>query len=231
MTDAVDPNVGNTAGSPLATRNVRRGLNNIVAIFFSLVARAYGQRTLQRIVYRPPQDEVVQVLVKHGARRIADIGCGTGILTCRLAEELRPDALYGIDASPGMLRQAMRHSALVHWRREAAEELSLPDESIDAVVTTTAFHFFNQPAALAEFRRVLRPGGVLAISALNLRSRWSRPVQRLTGVRYSPAAVPSPEQMADLIRAAGFTLSEQHSIHRPWYSRLVPDVLTVAVRS
>ncbi|WP_405484995.1 class I SAM-dependent methyltransferase [Nocardia sp. NBC_00511] len=210
--------------------DARRGFNRSIAAFFSVAARAYDQRTLQRVVYLPPQDEMVSLLERYGSRRIIDIGCGTGILTARMAKELDTEVVYGIDMSPGMLAKARQRSSLVQWRNEPAERLGLPDESVDAVITTTAFHFFNQAAALAEFQRVLRPGGLLAIDALNLRARWAAPVQRLTGARLSPAATPSPRQMVELITAAGFELAEQRPVRRPWYSRPVPDVLTVAIR-
>ncbi|TLF94962.1 class I SAM-dependent methyltransferase [Nocardia cyriacigeorgica] len=223
------PSEARTAQHGVA-RDARRGFNRTVAAFFSVAARAYDQRTLQRTVYQPPQDEMIELLRRSGSRRIVDIGCGTGILTTRIAEELDTEAVYGIDMSPGMLARARQRSLLVHWRNEPAEQLSLPDESVDAVITTTAFHFFNQHLALAEFHRVLKPGGLLAIDALNLRARWAAPMQWLTGTRLSPAATPSPQQMVDLITFAGFELSEQRSVRRPWYSRMVPDVLTVAIR-
>lgn len=159
----------------------RRGFNRAVASFFDLAARAYDLRGLQEVGYRPPQDEIIRLLRAGGARSVVDIGCGTGILAARIADELKPDLVYGIDMSPGMLAKAGRRNATVQWRNEPAEQLGLADESVDAVVTTTAFHFFNQPAALAEFHRVLKPGGLLAISALNLSSRLAAPAQRLGG--------------------------------------------------
>lgn len=68
----------------------RREFNRSVASFFSGAARAYDLRTLQRVVYQPPQDEMIDLLRKRGSRRILDIGCGTGILTTRIAKELHP---------------------------------------------------------------------------------------------------------------------------------------------
>ncbi|MFI1915978.1 class I SAM-dependent methyltransferase [Nocardia sp. NPDC020380] len=213
-----------------AALDARRGLNRTIAAFFSVAARAYDQRTLQRVVYQPPQDEMIHLLRDYGSRRIVDIGCGTGILTARIAAELTPEVVYGIDMSPGMLARARERSTGVQWRNAPAEQLGLPDGSVDAVVTTTAFHFFNQSAALAEFHRVLKPGGLLAIDALNLRARWAAPVQRLTGTRLSPAASPSPQQMIELITVAGFAPVEQRPVRRPWYSWPVPDILTVGIR-
>lgn len=63
--------------------------------------------------------------------------------------------------SPGMLARVRARSSAVQWRNAPAERLGLPDAAVDAVVTTTAFHFFNQPAALAEFHRVLEHHGLL----------------------------------------------------------------------
>lgn len=214
----------------MTTATERRGLNRAVTGFFSLASRAYDQRTLQRVMYRPPHDEIIALLRERRSRDILDIGCGTGILTARIADELQPAAVHGIDMSPGMLAKARRRNSTVEWRNEPAEQLGLPDHAVDAVVTTTAFHFFNQPVALAEFHRVLKPGGLLAISALNVQSLFAAPVQLLDGTRLSPAATPSPKQMRALVEAAGFTIVAQRPIRRPWYSRTVPDVLTVADR-
>ena len=51
----------------------------------------------------------------------------------------------------------------------AGRAASFDDGALDAVVTTSAFHFFDQPAALREFHRVLAPGGLVAVSALSTR--------------------------------------------------------------
>lgn len=68
-----------------------------------------------------------------------------------------------------MLNQARAKSDRVQWLRGPAEQLPFDDGALDAVVTTSAFHFFDQPAALREFHRVLAPGGLVAVSALSTR--------------------------------------------------------------
>ena len=126
-----------------------RQFNAAVTRFWSVAAPLYDLPFLQRWVYRPAQDEVLSELRAHGAQRIADIACGTGILASRIAAELHPDQVFGVDMSDGMLEQAKARSARVSWLKGPAEWLPFDDESLDAVVTTSAFHFFDQPAAMA----------------------------------------------------------------------------------
>ena len=68
-----------------------RQFNDAVTRFWSVAAPIYDLPYLQRWVYQPAQDEVVAELRARGARRIADIACGTGILAARIRDELRPD--------------------------------------------------------------------------------------------------------------------------------------------
>ncbi len=138
----------------------RRNFNDAVTKFWSFAAPAYDLGFLQQWVYRPAQDEVIAMLREHKSRRIADIACGTGILADRIQRELAPAQVYGVDMSEGMLAEAKERSAAVQWLRGPAEQLPFDDASLDAVVTTSAFHFFDQPAALRDFHRVLVPGGM-----------------------------------------------------------------------
>ncbi|SUA79607.1 Ribosomal RNA large subunit methyltransferase A [Nocardia otitidiscaviarum] len=208
-----------------------RALNHVVTDFFGQVARAYDSATLQRLVYRPPQDQVVAELRAAGCRRIADIGCGTGILTDRIERELHPEVVYGVDASAGMLARAGRRSTAVRWVRGPAERLPLADGELDAVVTTSAFHFFDHPAALREFHRVLAPGGLVAIATVHPSAPASRPLQRLTRSPKFPAHAPSPQETRELLERAGFEVTDQRKVHRPPLPDfLIPDVITVARR-
>jgi ubiquinone/menaquinone biosynthesis C-methylase UbiE len=207
----------------------RRGLNNAVTRMWSFLAPAYDLRSLQRFVYRPPHDEVIAQLRSHGSRKIADIACGTGILSDRIERELHPDEIYGIDMSDGMLSQARARSDRVHWLRGPAEQLPFDDGALDAVVTTSAFHFFNQPAALREFHRVLASGGLVAVSALSTRQgRLQAPAAN----RWKPQHNTSPAEMRELFEGAGLVISDQHRIPRPaWATRIVSDLITVGVKS
>src|SRR3974390_1297828 len=137
---------------PLRTEQMtaaqRRGLNDAVTRMWSFLAPAYDLPFLQQWVYRPPHDEVIAQLRAHGSRRIADIACGTGILSDRIERELHPDEIYGVDMSDGMLPQAPPRANRLTGLRRPAERLPFEDGALDAVVTPSAFHFFDQPAAL-----------------------------------------------------------------------------------
>lgn len=206
----------------------RRGFNDAITRFWSAAAPLYDQQVLQRLIYRPAQDEVIAQLRSHGSRMVADIACGTGILADRIQHELQPDAVYGVDMSEGMLAQAQARSPHVQWLRGPAEQLPFEDGALDAVVTTSAFHFFDQPAALREFHRVLRVGGLAAVSTIS--PSWPAALDRLTANRWNPAHNPSPAEMRRLFENAGLTIIDQHRVERPTVTRFVSDLITVGTK-
>jgi len=92
--------------------------------------------------------------------RVADIGAGTGKLTATL---LRLGAdVTALEPDPQMLAELRRAMPVVRSVPGRAEELPLPDASVDAVLAGQAMHWFDMNRALPEIARVLRPGGVLA---------------------------------------------------------------------
>ncbi|MFN8032730.1 MAG: methyltransferase domain-containing protein [Mycobacterium sp.] len=205
-----------------------RSHNDVVTRIWSLAAPLYDLPLLQQWVYRPAQDEVLARLRAHGARQIADIACGTGILASRIVAELHPEQVYGVDMSDGMLRQARARSADVRWGKGPAEQLPFDDAALDAVVTTSAFHFFDQPAALREFHRVLRPGGLVAVATI---SPPQPPLLRRRSANLSnPSHNPSPREMRALFADAGFTLTDQHRVSRPLWTKGVWDLITIGTR-
>lgn len=210
------------------TEAQRRGLNNAVTRMWTFLAPAYDLPFLQRWTDRPPHDEVIAQLRAHGSRKIADIACGTGILSDRIERELQPDEINGVDMSDGMLAQARSRSDRVKWLRAPAEQLPFGDGALDAVVTTSAFHFFDQPAALRDFHRVLRPGGLVAVSALSTRQPL---LQASADNRWKPQHNASPAEMRSLFEDAGFVITDQHRIPRPPWTRIVSDLITVGAKT
>jgi ubiquinone/menaquinone biosynthesis C-methylase UbiE len=207
----------------------RRTFNDAVTQFWSIAAPLYDVPFLQQSVYRPAQNEVIAALRRSGARKVADIACGTGILADRIAQELHPDEVYGVDMSDGMLAQARARSSEVMWRKGPAENLPFEADALDAVVSTSAFHFFDQPAALREFHRVLAPGGLAAVATLS--PRQPLPLRRLSANRLNPAHNPSPAEMRALFEGAGFGVTDQHRVRRPAWTRLLSDLVTVGVKA
>jgi ubiquinone/menaquinone biosynthesis C-methylase UbiE len=206
----------------------RRGFNDAVTRFWGLTAPAYNLPFLQQWVYRPAHDEVIAQLRAHSAERIADIACGTGILADRIESELRPAQVYGVDMSEGMLKAAQARSTGVRWLRGPAEQLPFEDATLDAVVTTSAFHFFDQPAALREFHRVLSSGGLVAVSTLSARQPR---LQGSSTSRWKLAHHPSAGEMRQLFEDAGFIVDEQHRVRRPLLTRAISDRITVGIKS
>jgi SAM-dependent methyltransferase len=205
----------------------RRSFNDAVTRFWGWAAPAYNLPVLQQWVYRPAHDEGIAQLRAHSSARVADIACGTGILADRIERELHPAEVYGVDMSEGMLNQARARSTGVQWLRGPAEQLPFDDGALDAVVTTSAFHFFDQPSALRDFHRVLAPGGLAAVSTLSAR----RPLlQGPSTSRWKVAHHPSPAEMRRLFEGAGFTVAEQHRVRRPLLTRAISDLITVGIK-
>ena len=200
-----------------------------VARLFDRVSRVYDVEALQRLVYRPAQEMALAELRECGARRVLDVGCGTGLFASRLFDELGADVVCGIDLSSGMLEQAKARSSDVEWVLGNSGRLPFGDRSFDAVVCTEAFHFFDQPAALAEFHRVLADGGLALVALINPRTELgSRLVGAQPGV-LSTASWPTKRRMRGMVEDAGFDVRAQHRVNRI-FGHVLPTVLTIGVR-
>jgi ubiquinone/menaquinone biosynthesis C-methylase UbiE len=199
-----------------------------VARLFDQVSKVYDTQLLQRLVYRPAQDLALDRLREHGAKRILDVGCGTGIFTTRMHDVLGAEVV-GCDLSEQMLAQARGRSTGVDWTRGDVTQLPVGGASVDAVVCTEAFHWFDQPAALAEFRRVVRPDGVLLIAMINPRtpigSRLLGEQARVLGA----GTWPTKARMCSMIEEVGFRVVKQHRVRR-LASVALPTVLTESIR-
>ncbi|TAL96281.1 MAG: class I SAM-dependent methyltransferase [Paraburkholderia sp.] len=156
---------------------------------------------------------------------VVDAGCGQGISFRLLAEAFRPARIVGIDfhePSLALARNAARtcppHVAIDVMHGNCAS-LPLPDASADIVFCHQTFHHLvEQEHALAEFRRVLKPGGVLlfAESTDAYIKSW---VIRLL-FRHPMHVQKSADGYLDMIRDAGFTFSDRNvSLPYLWWSR------------
>jgi demethylmenaquinone methyltransferase / 2-methoxy-6-polyprenyl-1,4-benzoquinol methylase len=163
----------------------------------------------------------VAAVVQPGDR-VLDSCCGTGDLA---VAALRAGAtVTGLDFSGRMLERARRKSSEIVWVQGDAQQLPFENASFDAA--TVGFGVRNLDdleRGLAELRRVLRPGGRVAILEITKPSGLLAPFYRLwfdgfvpllgkvlpggSAYTYLPASVrrfPGPDELAGLLRGAGF---------------------------
>jgi ubiquinone/menaquinone biosynthesis C-methylase UbiE len=137
-------------------------------------APGYAQDAMSMMAGRgaPERAEFAMSLL-HPEARVLDVGCGPGSITLGLVPSAR---VLGVDCEPGQVALARAtakrvNSSTVDFLAASVYQLPLPDECMDVVFSHALFEHLARPAeALAELRRVLRPGGSIALST----SDWSR---------------------------------------------------------
>ncbi len=124
---------------------------------------------------------VVDLLIPPGARRVVDLGAGTGKLTRVLLD--RGLEVVAVEPSAGMRAEFARVLPGVPVLAGRAEALPLDGVSVDAVVAGQAWHWVDPARAVPEVARVLVPGGSLGL-VWNLRSAdepWVEQLDRVLG--------------------------------------------------
>jgi ubiquinone/menaquinone biosynthesis C-methylase UbiE len=123
---------------------------------------------------------IVSLLELTPADRVLDLGCGTGVLTRMIADQLNAEAggvSLGIDAAAKMIAVARkkRVSATCGFEVAAAEDLPFENASFDAVVSSLFFHHVPldlKEKSLSEAYQVLRPYGRLVIADMHTPTTW-----------------------------------------------------------
>ena len=139
-------------------------------VTFSITGTAgeiYEQHMVPAVFARWAPGLVEAVGVRAG-QHVLDLACVTGAVTRLLAAQVGPAGrVVGLDLNPGMLAAARAATAArnVEWREGSAVKMPLPDATFDVMTSQQGLQFFpDRAAALAESRRVLKPGGRLALS-------------------------------------------------------------------
>lgn len=148
------------------------------------------------------------------AARLLEVGCGTGTLTREL-RRLNPRAwLLAVDLDPEILRHARATLAGdegVAWLAMDAEHLCRGD--FDLIIANSVFQWFSRPqATLARYHQMLRPGGLLAFSAMGpatfreLGQAWRQAVPAPEAGPPVPVAArfPDGQKWLAMLRQAGF---------------------------
>lgn len=157
---------------------------------------------------------------------VADIGSGTGLFS-RLFLDFGC-AVYGVEVNAEMRLAAER--LLAGYPRftsleGCAEAIPLPDASVDLIAVGQSFHWFEPSAARAEFQRILRPGGWVAIAGYHPVAQdtpFSRAYQAALARHMppKPAAGSRPAKVdpAEAIRQffGGNPVYEQYFSHTQW---------------
>ncbi|GAA2709406.1 hypothetical protein Apa02nite_079060 [Actinoplanes palleronii] len=139
--------------------------------------------------------------------RVLEIGCGPGDLLLALGRRVPGAILQGIDPDPAALRKARRKGARrgveARWDLAYADELPVPDASVDRVLSSYMLHHLDpaqQLAAMREARRVLRPGGELHVLDAD-----GSPGQGSSRHHHPRLAGHTPEHLITTMREAGLS--------------------------
>jgi ubiquinone/menaquinone biosynthesis C-methylase UbiE len=138
---------------------------------FVVWSRSYDRSILQTLLFGPSHRALIKRVRAVGADRplrVLDIGCGTGVFATRLREAFPDFEIYGIDLVADMIKVGQSrwrmHSEHLLPVQADSERLPFGPGSFDMVTCANSFHHYpRQHRAVAEMRRVLKPGGRLMI--------------------------------------------------------------------
>jgi SAM-dependent methyltransferase len=129
----------------------------------------------------PPAAAAVDWLLPANCKVAVDVAAGTGLLTRQLSE--RVPRVIAVEPDARMRAVLMQRSPDLEALDGTGEAIPLPDESVDALFVSSAWHWLDPDRALPEIARVLRDGGRLAVlwTSRDRDIEWVRDLDRGPG--------------------------------------------------
>jgi malonyl-CoA O-methyltransferase len=194
---------------------------------FERAARTYDQCA---VLQREIADRMLErlELIKCKPRQIVDVGCGTGYCTRALQRRYKGARILGVDIAQQMVSAARAKTGWFSRQRflcADAEHLPLGDRTADMIVSNLTLQWCDSDVVLAEFARVLRPGGVLMFTSFGpdtlreLRAAW-RAVDEHPHVH----TFVDLHDLGDALVRAGFT---EPVMDAEFFRLTYPDVVAV----
>ena len=148
-----------------------------------------GQEDAERLLlldqlYAPATDALLDQLALRADSQVADIGCGGGVMCARLAVRFADGEVTGVDSSLAQIEVARgyvdeRRLDNVSFQTASAYDTGLPTAAFDLIFCRALLCHLQRPIdALAEMRRLLKPGGTLLCEDLDAPAVTTDPVMR-----------------------------------------------------
>jgi ubiquinone/menaquinone biosynthesis C-methylase UbiE len=133
---------------------------------FERRAGTYENSPMQRLFFdRIHRAALGMIPAELAPQAILDIGCGTGRLLRKLARRFPSANLIGVDPAERMIAEARRRTPGATFYVGQAEDLPLPEASVDLVMSTTSFHHWrDQALGVRQVGCALRPGGCFVLA-------------------------------------------------------------------
>ena len=195
------------------------------------------------IAYLRRVPRLMQYLDLHADDRVLDCGCGMGYLSMVMGE-LRGPTIVGVDGNADRLRWAQRERVPAHLTQVDIAALPFPDGCFNKVLLSEVLeHLADDTAGLRELWRILKPGGVVAVSVphANYPFLWDpinktrelcgatpmRSAGPITGQWSNHERLYLPTELRDVARRAGFVVThlDQLTHHSaPFHHQLVYSI-------
>lgn len=204
------------------------GWRALTRLYDPVIARTMREKQFRGVMLRRVEADLPE------GGTVLDVGSGTGTFVLALKQR-RPDTkVIGVDGDEEILglAQAKPGADGVEWKEGLAQKLPLPDRSTDVVTTSLVIHHLlpeDKRRALAEMKRVLKPGGHLHVAD------WGQPTDPLMsalfyivqiGDGFDRTADHRAGRLPEFIEGAGFESPRRYGSFRTGFG--VIELLTAS---